>query len=78
MKNLFRTLSTWEKSTDVYSCENNLKKFQKSKENQIQSDQKENKSKQALQILSHVVAEFYANKRLLHGRRQFVISNGTL
>jgi hypothetical protein len=27
----------------------------------IQSDQKENKSEQALQIIGHVVAEFYAN-----------------
>jgi hypothetical protein len=40
----------------------------------IQSDQKENKSEQVL----HVVAEFYANKRSMHGGRQFVISNGTL
>jgi hypothetical protein len=29
----------------------------------IQSDQKENKSEQALQIIGHVVAEFYVNKR---------------
>jgi hypothetical protein len=29
----------------------------------VQSDQKENKSEQALQIIGHVVAEFYANKR---------------
>jgi hypothetical protein len=28
----------------------------------------ENKSEQALQIIGHVVAEFYANKRLMHGR----------
>jgi hypothetical protein len=28
----------------------------------IQSDQKENKSEQALQIIGHVVAESYANK----------------
>jgi hypothetical protein len=44
----------------------------------IQSDQKENKSQQALQIIGHVVAEFYANKRLMHGRRQFVVSSATL
>jgi hypothetical protein len=28
----------------------------------IQSDSKENKSEQALQIIGHVVAQFYANK----------------
>jgi hypothetical protein len=33
----------------------------------IQSDQKENKSEQTLQIIGHVVAEFYANKRSMHG-----------
>jgi hypothetical protein len=33
----------------------------------IQSDQKENKAQQALQIIGHVVAEFYANKRLCMG-----------
>jgi hypothetical protein len=44
----------------------------------IQSDQKENKSEQALQIIGHVVAEFYANKRSMHGRRQFVVSNSIL
>jgi hypothetical protein len=42
------------------------------------SDQKENKSEQALQIISHVVAEFYANKQSMHGRRQFAVSNATL
>jgi hypothetical protein len=36
-----------------------------------QCDQKENKSEQALQMIDYVVAEFYANKRLMHGRRQF-------
>jgi hypothetical protein len=41
----------------------------------IQSDRKENKSEQALQIVGHVVAESYSNK---HGRRQFVVSNATL
>jgi hypothetical protein len=40
----------------------------------IPSDQKENKSDQALQIIGHVVAESYA----MHGRRQFVVSNATL
>jgi hypothetical protein len=45
----------------------------------IQCDQKENKSEEALQIIiSHVVAEFYANKRSMHGRRQFVVSNTTV
>jgi hypothetical protein len=45
----------------------------------VQSDQKENKSEQALQIIiGHVVAESYANTRSVHGRRHFVISNGTL
>jgi hypothetical protein len=41
----------------------------------VQSDQKENKSEQ---ITGHVVAQFYANKRSVHGRRQFVVSNATL
>jgi hypothetical protein len=41
----------------------------------IQSDQQESKSEQALQIIGHVVAESYANK---HGRRQFVVSNASL
>jgi hypothetical protein len=40
----------------------------------VQSDQKENKSEQALQIIGHVVAEFYVNKRSM----QFVVSNATL
>jgi hypothetical protein len=44
----------------------------------IQSDQKENKAEQALQIIGHVVAEFYVNKRSMHGRRQFVDSNTAL
>jgi hypothetical protein len=35
----------------------------------VQSNQKPNKSEQALQIIGHVVAEFYANKRVMHGRR---------
>jgi hypothetical protein len=39
---------------------------------------KENKSEQALQTIGHVVAEFYANKRSMHGRRQFVVSNARL
>jgi hypothetical protein len=44
----------------------------------IQSDPKENKSEQALQIIiGHVVAESYANKRSMHGRRQFVVSKAT-
>jgi hypothetical protein len=28
-----------------------------------------------LEIIGHVVAEFHANKRSMHGRRQFVVSN---
>jgi hypothetical protein len=43
----------------------------------IQRDQKEDKSEQALQIIGHVVTEFYANKRSMRGRRQFVVSNAT-
>jgi hypothetical protein len=44
----------------------------------IQNDKKENKSEQAMQIIGHVVAESCANKRSMHGRRQFVVSNATL
>jgi hypothetical protein len=44
----------------------------------IQSDQKENKAEQALQIIGHVVAKFYVNKSSMHGRRQFVESNTIL
>jgi hypothetical protein len=54
-----------------------------SKDLQYNVIKKENKSEQALQIISHVVrnsmqiishvvAEFYANDRSMHGRRQFV------
>jgi hypothetical protein len=46
--------------------------------NNVQSDQQESKSEQALQIIGHVVAESYANKRSKHGRRQFVVSNASL
>jgi hypothetical protein len=46
--------------------------------NNIQCDQKENKPEQTLEIIGNVVAEFYANKRSTHGRRQFVVSNATL
>jgi hypothetical protein len=46
---------------------------------EVQSDQKESKSEQALQIIGNVVvAESYANKRSMRGRRQFVVSNATL
>jgi hypothetical protein len=45
---------------------------------QVQSDQQESKSEQALQIIGHVVAESYTNKRSKHGRRQFVVSNASL
>jgi hypothetical protein len=41
----------------------------------IQSDQKENKSEQALQIIGHAVAELHTNKPSMHGRRQVVVSN---
>jgi hypothetical protein len=44
----------------------------------VQSDQKENKLEQALQIIGHVVAESYANKRSMHGRRQFAVSKAAL
>jgi hypothetical protein len=46
----------------------------------VQSDQKENKSEQALQIINHVVAEFYANLNAcsMHGRRKCVASNSNL
>jgi uncharacterized protein YbcI len=42
------------------------------------SDQKENKSEKVLQIIGHVLAEFYTNKRSTHGRRQFMASDATL
>jgi hypothetical protein len=45
---------------------------------EIQSDEKENKSEQTLQIIDRVVAESYANKCSMHERRQFVVSNVTL
>jgi hypothetical protein len=45
---------------------------------EVQSDQKESKSEQALQIIGNVVAESYANKRSMRGRRQFVVSKVTL
>jgi hypothetical protein len=44
----------------------------------VQSDQKENKSEQVLQIVGQFVAEFYAKERSMHGRKQFVVSNATL
>jgi hypothetical protein len=44
----------------------------------ISASTQENKSEQALQIIDHVVAESYANKRSMHGRRQIVVSNPTL
>jgi hypothetical protein len=40
----------------------------------IQSEQKENKSEQALQIMGHVVAESYPNKRSVH-TTYFIIKN---
>jgi alkyl hydroperoxide reductase subunit AhpC len=43
----------------------------------IQSDQQESKSEQALQIIGHVVAKSYAHKRSKHGRRQFMVLNAT-
>jgi hypothetical protein len=43
----------------------------------VQSDQQESKSEQALQIIGHVVAKSYADKRSKHGRRQFMVSNAT-
>jgi hypothetical protein len=45
----------------------------------VRIDQKENKSEhQALQIIGHVVAKSYANKRSMQGRRQRVVSKATL
>jgi hypothetical protein len=44
----------------------------------LQSDQKENKQEQTLQIIGHVVAESYTGKHSMHGCRQFVVSNATL
>jgi hypothetical protein len=44
----------------------------------IQNDQKENKPKQALEIIGHVVAKSYENKRSMHGRRQFKVSKTLL
>jgi hypothetical protein len=45
---------------------------------QKQTDQKEFKSEQAVQIIGHIVAESYANKRSKkHGRTQFMVSNAT-
>jgi hypothetical protein len=41
----------------------------------IQSDEKENKSEQALQIIGHAVAELYTNNPSMHGRRQVLVSN---
>jgi hypothetical protein len=41
----------------------------------IQSDQKENKSEQALQIIGHAVAELYTNNPSMQGRRQVLVSN---
>jgi hypothetical protein len=41
--------------------------------NVLQCDQKENKSEQALQIISHVIVEFYENKRSRHRRKQLVL-----
>jgi hypothetical protein len=55
-----------------------LQIFWNSQVKRIQSDQQESKSEQALQIIGHVVAESYANKRSKHGRRQFVVSNASL
>jgi hypothetical protein len=39
---------------------------------------KREESEQALQIIGHVVAEFYANKRSMRRRKQFVVSKATL
>jgi hypothetical protein len=44
---------------------------------EIQSDQQESKSEQALQIIGHVVAKSYAHKRSKHWRGQFMVSNAT-
>jgi hypothetical protein len=45
-------------------------------ETTVQSDQEENKSEQALQIIGHVVAESYVNKRSICGlKRHFIINH---
>jgi hypothetical protein len=44
----------------------------------VQSDQKENISEQGLQIIGHVLAEFYANKPSIHGRRPLLYSKSYL
>jgi hypothetical protein len=38
----------------------------------MQGDQKGNKAEHVLQIIGHVVAEIYAKKHSMHGRREFV------
>jgi hypothetical protein len=48
----------------------------------VQCDQKENKSEQALQIIGHVVAEFYAHKcnawaKTICGLKSYFIINHT-
>jgi hypothetical protein len=71
------TIPTLELKHDLF-CGQNTKISDSVFGKFVQSDQKENKSEQALQITDHVVAQFYANKRSVHGRRQFVVSNATL
>jgi hypothetical protein len=60
-----RTVGAWavnfENAFNISEIKKNVSLF-------IQSDQEENKSEQALQLIGHVVAEFYANKRSMHRR----------
>jgi hypothetical protein len=46
-------------------------------ERTVQSDQEENKSEQALQIIGHVVAKSYVNKRSICGLKRHLIINHT-
>jgi hypothetical protein len=69
-----RTVGAWavnfENAFNISVIKKNVSLF-------IQSDQEENKSEQALQLIGHVVAEFYANKRSMHrrGLKRYLIQN---
>jgi hypothetical protein len=45
---------------------------------QIYNVVKIKQNRTGVQIVGLVIVEFYANKGLMHGRRQFVVSNATL
>jgi hypothetical protein len=63
--------------TNIYINQDNDALLIKYTSRNVQSDQQESKSEQALQIIGHVVAKSYAHKRSKHGRRQFMVSNAT-